>query len=139
MRHAKQNAVPARLTLSSGVLIELSVAVVGHDVVSGTTGGATHGAVVPFGSISWIEVATEAISSVMDILETPDSAGPTARYGDFFDNSSRLSHSVTCYTASGAISGLIVAVASGVVVLRGSAGRTRALASAQILWFSVDV
>ena len=121
------------------MVLEITVAVVGHDVVSGTTGGATHGAVVPFRSISWVELTTEAISSVMDILETPDSAEPTARYRDFFENSRRLSHPVTCYTASGSISGLIVALAPGVIVLRGSAGRTRALASAEILWFSVDL
>lgn len=151
LRHAKHNALRAHLTLTTHNSLDVMVGVVGRDVVGGTVGGtaggtvggdmggATHGVVVPFSSIAWIDLAAEGVSSLVDALGAAGSDEPRVQVSDLFDNSRRLSHTVTCHTLRGDISGVIVALAPGVVVLHSPSGHTRALASAAILWFSVDL
>jgi len=129
---AKGNRHPVHLVLNSGLALDVWVSAAGCDALSGEISGAEpRGVVIPLRSLSWIDAPGCEVP--VGALQPPTRPS----FGDFLENSQRLSHRVTVRTPGGLVSGVICDVTANAVSVVDAMGNRRRVATASIDWFSV--
>lgn len=139
LRDAKERNQTPRLVLRAGGCLDIVVHAVARDGVSGLTLGETpRGVIVPFSAICLIEDERRDVAATVGVLARAGMDQPAVTYLELLENSRRLSHMVTFHTPHARHTGLIVALAPGVVVLSDVTGTVTAVAQDAIGWLSIE-
>jgi hypothetical protein len=145
LQRAKNNGLGLRITLVSGVSLEIRVGAVGIDVVTGESISPPEcGVIVPYSSLSVLETLwgdnTLAVQKVglLRTGERPVSPpSPTIRLVAVVENSKRLSHTVTLHLPSLKVAGRVLSLGDGVVEIAGREGIRRTVSLGSVVWISV--
>lgn len=139
LQRARARGEAIRLTVVSGQTLDITVRAIGSDVVSGeTSDGNSRGVVIPFSSIAYFHPVSGAGLRPGLPEATPAVTAGAPGFGDFLENSRRLSHRVTVVMATGTLTGLILAIEAGVVSLVVRNHSPHVIAISAIVWFSVS-
>jgi hypothetical protein len=131
---AKAEGRPLRLTVTTGISLEVRISHMGRDYVAGNL-DTPEGVSVIIPSVSIVVLDGDGLVDVGS--EDPTSPPARSHFRAMMANSQRLSHRVIVHTGVGNHTGAITSVTPDAIVVSSSSTGQRLLLISHIVWISV--